>query len=174
MALQYVNIERGATCLWHRGIWTVVAHTAVLLVFQLGQPRIFFSRARDGLLRQSFARVHPKFERLMSRRFGPAWSWESAPCSRASTRWSISPTSARCSRHAGCVGIWFCASATLTGQTLQDPWVPVLPVSAYFVRLLDGGVAVVTWIRFGLWLAAGLVIYFAYGRRRSTLGKQAL
>src|SRR5436190_1435347 len=41
---------------------SVVAHTAVLLVFQLGQPRIFFSMARDGLLPSVFARVHPRFK----------------------------------------------------------------------------------------------------------------
>lgn len=40
---------------------SVVAHTAVLLVFQLGQPRIFFAMARDGLLPPLFARVHPRF-----------------------------------------------------------------------------------------------------------------
>jgi APA family basic amino acid/polyamine antiporter len=40
---------------------SVVAHTAVLLVFQLGQPRIFFSMARDGLLPPVFASVHPRF-----------------------------------------------------------------------------------------------------------------
>ncbi len=41
---------------------SVVAHTAVLLVFQLGQPRIFFAMARDGMLPQVFARVHPRFK----------------------------------------------------------------------------------------------------------------
>src|SRR5207247_6354833 len=40
---------------------SVIAHTAVLLVFQLGQPRIFFSMARDGLLPKVFYKVHPRF-----------------------------------------------------------------------------------------------------------------
>jgi len=49
---------------WAAGIISfgaVVATTAVLLVFQMGQPRIFFSMSRDGLLPAYFARVHPKF-----------------------------------------------------------------------------------------------------------------
>src|SRR5207244_2021975 len=62
MALQYANIERcGDLFVGIVAFGSVVAHTAVLLVFQLGQPRIFFSMARDGLLPQSFARVHPRF-----------------------------------------------------------------------------------------------------------------
>lgn len=50
---------------WQGGIiafGSVIAHTAVLLVFQLGQPRIFFSMARDGLLPSVFASVHPRFK----------------------------------------------------------------------------------------------------------------
>jgi len=44
------------------GVGAVIATTAVLLVFQLGQPRIFFSMARDGLLPQVFAKIHPKYK----------------------------------------------------------------------------------------------------------------
>lgn len=61
MALNHVAPQ--AT--WASGIvafGSVVAHTAVLLVFQLGQPRIFFSMARDGLLPPVFASVHPKYK----------------------------------------------------------------------------------------------------------------
>lgn len=42
-------------------IGSVIAHTAVLLVFQMGQPRIFFSMSRDGLLPSWCAKVHPKY-----------------------------------------------------------------------------------------------------------------
>ncbi len=60
LAMKYVSMPN-----WMVGIvafGSVVAHTAVLLVFQLGQPRIFFSMARDGLLPEWFASVHPRFK----------------------------------------------------------------------------------------------------------------
>src|SRR5215469_820109 len=60
MPLQHAVPHSG----WAVGIvalGSVIAHTAVLLVFQLGQPRIFFSMARDGLLPPVFYKVHPRF-----------------------------------------------------------------------------------------------------------------
>ncbi|HYK21268.1 MAG TPA: amino acid permease, partial [Pyrinomonadaceae bacterium] len=61
MALEHVAPQ----ALWQNTVvafGSVIAHTAVLLVFQLGQPRIFFSMARDGLLPSVFASVHPRFK----------------------------------------------------------------------------------------------------------------
>jgi APA family basic amino acid/polyamine antiporter len=60
MALEHASPNLG----WAIGIvalGSVIAHTAVLLVFQLGQPRIFFSMSRDGLLPPAFRKVHPRF-----------------------------------------------------------------------------------------------------------------
>ncbi len=60
MALQYAAPNLG----WAVGIvafGSVIAHTAVLMIFQLGQPRIFFSMSRDGLLPPVFSKVHKRF-----------------------------------------------------------------------------------------------------------------
>jgi APA family basic amino acid/polyamine antiporter len=60
MAMKYATMP-----VWMVGVvafGSVVAHTAVLLVFQLGQPRIFFAMSRDGLLPPFFSRVHRRFQ----------------------------------------------------------------------------------------------------------------
>src|SRR5437588_6903192 len=60
LAMKYVKMPN-----WMVGVvalGSVIAHTAVLLVFQLGQPRIFFAMSRDGLLPGWMAKVHPKFK----------------------------------------------------------------------------------------------------------------
>jgi APA family basic amino acid/polyamine antiporter len=57
-ALAFIQLD------WAAGVVSfgaVVAMTAVLLIFQYGQPRIFFSMSRDGLLPKKFAAIHPKY-----------------------------------------------------------------------------------------------------------------
>jgi APA family basic amino acid/polyamine antiporter len=57
-ALEFIGQSAAAGVV---SLGAVVAMTAVLLVFQLGQPRIFFSMSRDGLLPKTFAAVHPRY-----------------------------------------------------------------------------------------------------------------
>jgi APA family basic amino acid/polyamine antiporter len=60
VAMTYVKMPA-----WMVGVvafGSVVAQTAVLLVFQLGQPRILFAMARDGFLPPVFARLHPRYQ----------------------------------------------------------------------------------------------------------------
>src|SRR5581483_3882268 len=59
VAMKYVAMPNWMVGIVERG--SVVAQTAVLLVFQLGQPRILFAMARDGFLPPVFARVHPRY-----------------------------------------------------------------------------------------------------------------
>ncbi len=75
VAMEYVAMPGWAVGVVALG--SVVAQTAVLLVFQLGQPRILFAMARDGLLPPVFARVHPPSGRPTSPRSSPAFSWAS-------------------------------------------------------------------------------------------------
>ncbi len=62
--LAFVFGPQGANLPWLRGavaISAVVAMTTVLLVFQLGQPRIWMAMSRDGLLPPVFSAIHPRF-----------------------------------------------------------------------------------------------------------------
>ena len=61
--LAYVFEKTGLTKLNYAiSVSAVVATTSVLLVFQIGQPRIWMSMSRDGLLPKAFSRVHPKYQ----------------------------------------------------------------------------------------------------------------
>lgn len=63
LAIEYTGLPPAARQ-WALGIvagGAIIATTTVLLVFQLGQPRILFAMARDGLLPQKFARIHRRF-----------------------------------------------------------------------------------------------------------------
>ncbi len=55
---EYVGLNRLSGII---SIIAVVALSSVLLVFQMGQPRIWMSMSRDGLLPKRFSRIHPKY-----------------------------------------------------------------------------------------------------------------
>ena len=173
MALQYANIQQwGNLLVGIVAFGSVVAHTAVLLVFQLGQPRIFFSMARDGLLPQSFAKVHPRFRTphvttiLTGVAVGVCAMFtsidEMVDLTNIGTLFAFVLV---------CIGILVLRKRDPERpRAFKTPWVPVVPllgvISCLYLML---GLPWVTWIRFGLWLAVGLVIYFLYGRKRSGL-----
>ncbi len=48
--------------LWIVSIAAVVAMTSVMLVFQMGQPRIWMTMSRDGLMPKRFSSIHPKYK----------------------------------------------------------------------------------------------------------------
>jgi basic amino acid/polyamine antiporter, APA family len=170
MALQYANL--GGFVVGLVAFGSVVAHTAVLLVFQLGQPRIFFSMARDGLLPPSFARVHPRYRTphvttiLTGVAVGVCAMFtsidEMVDLTNIGTLFAFVLV---------CLGILILRKRDPNRpRAFKTPFVPVVPVlgivSCGYLML---GLPWITWVRFGLWLLVGLVIYFAYGMKRSGL-----
>lgn len=175
MALEYAR--PGAT--WAVGIvafGSVVAHTAVLLVFQLGQPRIFFSMARDGLLPPIFARVHPRFQtpHLATMLTGV---FVASFAAVASIDEMVDLT------NIGTLFAFILVCAGILVLRARDPDRPrpfrvpggsVLPVLGilsclYLVYYLPPA----SWLRFAAWLNFGFVIYVGYGSVHSRLtGRQ--
>jgi APA family basic amino acid/polyamine antiporter len=168
-ALHYVKQD------WAAGILAfgaVVAMTAVLLVFQLGQPRILMAMSRDGLLGPWFGKIHPKYRtpHVTTILTGVFVAFFSAA---ANIDEIVQLTN---------IGTLFAFVLVAIGILILRvreperprkfrvpfvPWTPLLGIGMCIV--LMAGLPVVTWIRFVLWLGAGLAIYFLYSKRRSRL-----
>jgi basic amino acid/polyamine antiporter, APA family len=154
----------------------VVAMGSVLLVFQLGQPRIFFSMARDGLLPPVLAKVHPKYKTpyvgtILTGVFVASFAAfaniaEVVDLTNIGTLFAFVLVSA---------GVIFLRRIDpARPRPFRVPWVPITPLISIVACLyLMLQLPVVTWIRFAIWLVVGLVIYFTYGYTHSTLRRRA-
>ena len=146
--------------------------SSVIMVLLMGQPRIFFSMAKDGLLPEVFSRVHPKFK---------------TPYVTTILTGSVAVVIA------GLFPIGFigelvsigallafamvCAGTLVLRYTrpeyprpVRTPWVPLVPILGTAGALLQMVfLPAGTWIRLVLWMALGLIIYACYGHTHSRL-----
>ena len=150
----------------------VIAMGSVLLVFQLGQPRIFFSMSRDGLLPPVLAKVHPRYRTpyvgtILTGVFVAVFAAfaniaEVVDLTNIGTLFAFVLVSA---------GVIFLRriepDRPRPFRVPGVPYTPLISIAActYLMFQLPG----VTWIRFGIWLLIGLVFYFSYGYRHSVL-----
>ncbi|MBI4678986.1 MAG: amino acid permease, partial [Elusimicrobia bacterium] len=140
--------------------------------FLMGQPRIFFSMSRDGLLPEYFARVHPRF-----RTPHVTTIWTGVVVAALSAFCNIDEMANLCNIGTLFAFVLVCAGVIILRR--KDPDRPrpfrvpggiVMPIlGILFCLFLMNGLDKVTWLRFGVWLAVGLAIYFAYGFKRSAL-----
>jgi APA family basic amino acid/polyamine antiporter len=150
----------------------VVATTSVLLVFQLGQPRIFYAMARDGLLPGWAATVHKKYRTphittIITGIFVGLFA-AVAPIEEVIELTNIGTLFAFVIVAAGILVLRYLEPDRV--RPFRTPFVPVVPILAILSCLwLMLGLPMITWIRCGIWLLIGLVIYLVYGRRRSVL-----
>jgi APA family basic amino acid/polyamine antiporter len=147
-----------------------------LLVFQLGQARVWFAMSRDGLLPKAFSRVHPKF------RTPHIATWVAGVFVGVPAGIFDIGTLADLSNIGTLFAFVLVSIAVLVLRKTQPerarafrvPWAWVVaPLSIFFCLILMAGLPVENWIRFVVWLAIGLVIYFTYSRKRSALEKEA-
>jgi APA family basic amino acid/polyamine antiporter len=164
---------------WAAGIVSlgaVISMTAVLLVFQLGQPRIFYSMSRDGLLPKSFAAVHRKYR---TPHVITIWSGAAvgilAAVANINEAVELTNIGTLFAFVLVCVGIIVLRrSDPGRPRVFKTPLVPAVPLlGAAMCVYLMLGLPKVTWGRFGIWLAAGFCLYFAYGFWHSLLKKSA-
>jgi APA family basic amino acid/polyamine antiporter len=150
----------------------VVSLTAVLLVFQYGQPRILYAMARDGLLPAWASRVHPRYRTphvttLLTGLVVAAGSL----VADENEIYDLTNIGTLAAFAIVCIGVLV---LRLTQPALARPfrvpfvW-PVSLVGAAACLYTMKGLPTTAWERFGIWLVVGLVIYFAYGYRRSKL-----
>ena len=146
-----------------------------LLVFQLGQARVWFSMSRDGLLPKLFGRVHPRY------RTPATATWIAGFVVGIPAGILDIGTLADLSN----IGTLFAFVLVSIGVIIlryRDPGrhrgfrapggitAPVLSVT--FCVLLMSGLPILTWLRFFAWLALGLMIYIFYSRHRSEFAKK--
>jgi basic amino acid/polyamine antiporter, APA family len=151
-------------------VGALLGMTSSLLVGQYGQARIWFAMSRDRLLPPLFSRVHAKYEtpHLSTWVAGfavgiPAGIWDIGTFGDLTN-----------------IGTLFAFIIVSVGviilrrtqperpRNFRVPWVPLLPViSIFFCLVLMLSLPLETWIRFFVWLAIGLVIYFLYGHKRA-------
>jgi APA family basic amino acid/polyamine antiporter len=146
--------------------------TSVLLVFQLGQPRILMSMARDGLLPPFFARIHHRYRTphvttiLTGIVVGGVAMFVDigslADLTNIGTLFAFILV---------CLGVnKLRKTAPARPRPFRVPFVPLFPILGVILCVaLMLSLPVLTWIRFVGWLIIGLVIYFLYGFGHSRL-----
>jgi APA family basic amino acid/polyamine antiporter len=165
----------GPDMFWLRPIIKIAAIagiSSVILVMLMGQPRIFFTMSKDGLLPPVFSKVHPRFQTpYISTILTGIVAIVLAgmlPINKLGELVSIGTLLAF---------VIVCISIIVLRKTrpeinrpFKTPWVPLVPILGAAICLLQmAALPLDTWLRLIVWFVLGLIIYFVYGIRKSKL-----
>jgi APA family basic amino acid/polyamine antiporter len=160
------------TASWIISAGAVVSLTAVLLVFQYGQPRIFYAMARDGLLPRWAAKLSEKrrVPHITTIVTGLVVAL-GALVADENEIYDLTNIGTLSAFAIVCIGVLVLRiKEPDRPRPFRVPFVwPVTLVGAGACIYTMFGLPITAWERFGWWLVIGLLIYFAYGFRNSTL-----
>ncbi len=147
---------------------------SVMLVMLLGQSRVFYSMSRDGLLPEWAGAVHPRFRTpwISTITVGCFVAVFAAliPIGILGELVSIGTLLAFI---IVCAGVWVLrVRRPDLPRPFKTPMVPLVPILGILISFgLMYSLPIDTWIRLGVWLVIGMVIYFGYGRHHSRVQK---
>lgn len=171
LAMQHINLGWAAIVV---AFGSIAAQIAVLLVLQMGQARIFFSMARDGLLPSFFSRVHTKFKTPHITTIATGLIVASvAAFTNIDEMVDLTNIGTLFAFILVCFGVIILrVKEPHRHRPFKVPLNPIIPLlgvgSCVFLMT---GLPGITWIRFIAWLALGLLVYFTYGIKNSILHK---
>ena len=146
--------------------------SSVILVMLMGQSRVFYSMSHDGLVPKIFSDVHPKFQTpWKSNMLFFVFTALFAAFLPENIVGEMTSIGTLFAFMLVCAGVWI--MRVRRPEISRGFTVPALPVVAVLGIVVCGamiyGLGWTNWLRLGVWLAIGLVLYFAYGRTHSRL-----
>jgi APA family basic amino acid/polyamine antiporter len=157
---------------WFVALGATISMSAVLLVFQYGQPRIFFAMGRDGLLPKWAAKLNPvtripSTTTIITGVFVGLW----ALIGDAAETYDLTNIGTLFAFMLVSIGVLVLRHKEPDRPRpfkVPFPWVVCLLSAAGCVYIMLG-LPRTAWERFAVWLVIGLVLYFSYGFRNSRL-----
>ncbi|HWQ54768.1 MAG TPA: amino acid permease [Bryobacteraceae bacterium] len=153
----------------------IAGFTSVILVMLLGQSRVFFSMSRDGLVPAVFSAVHPRLRtpwrsNLLFCLFVAPFS-AFLPLKVVGHMTSIGTLFAFV---IVCAGVWVMrVKSPNSPRPFKTPLVPLVPIlGIVWNAAMMYSLGLDNWLRLGIWLVIGQVVYFTYGRRHSHLRRK--
>ena len=174
-ALHYVGEHMIASYIVSVG--AVISLLAVLIVMMMAQPRVFMSMSRDGFVPIWLSKIHPKFKTPYR-----STIINGVIVAIIAGIFNINEIAELCNIGTLFAFVLVCLSILVLRKRspelerpFKTPFVPYVPIlGAATCLFLMLGLPPHTWIRFVVWLAIGLIIYFAYGHKHTRYNKAPL